>query len=245
MTTKVSPALLTTEALSAIPWGVTTARGLQVNTASNFTVDVIATDIILQDSSTSIVKKFSSLSQTVNITNSGAGGLDTGSEASSTWYYVWIIGKADGTVSGMLSTSSTAPTMPSGYTYKARVGAVRNDGSSNFLFLRQRGRTCSLQWSWNVLNGGTATSWTDISTAYAAVIPPIAESAELALYTTAGGTVVLYIGVVSGTISGLAVVSGASGDSSIATIANTNALHYYADSGATSYIGGLGYTVAP
>lgn len=32
---------------------------------------------------------------TVTISTSGAGGLDTGSEASNTWYYIWLIGKTD------------------------------------------------------------------------------------------------------------------------------------------------------
>lgn len=55
--------------------------------------------------------------KTAAITTSGAGGLDTGAEATS-GYYVWWIGKTDGTISLLLSLSSTSPTMPSGYTYK-------------------------------------------------------------------------------------------------------------------------------
>ena len=69
-----------------------------------------------------------------NLAASGAGGLDTGSEASSTWYYVWVIGNAEtGAVAGMFSLSSAAPTMPAGYTLKRRVGEVRNDAGSDFL----------------------------------------------------------------------------------------------------------------
>lgn len=65
---------------------------------------------------------------------SGAGGLDTGAEGSSTTYYVWLIRKSsDGTVNGLLSTSATAPTMPSGYDQKRLVSFRRNDGSSNFI----------------------------------------------------------------------------------------------------------------
>jgi hypothetical protein len=72
-----------------------------------------------------------SLSVTAAITASGANGLDTGAEGSSTWYNVFVIW--NGTIAAaLLSTSATAPTMPTGYTQKVRVGAVYNDGSSNF-----------------------------------------------------------------------------------------------------------------
>lgn len=71
---------------------------------------------------------------TVSLATSGANGLDTGTEASNTWYYVWLIRNTSGTVAGLFSTSSTSPTMPSGYTQKARLPfAVRNDGSSNII----------------------------------------------------------------------------------------------------------------
>jgi len=65
-------------------------------------------------------------SLTLDITASGLLGLDTGAEALDTWYYLWIIAKIDGTVSAILSISSTAPTMPAGYTLKRYVCPVRN-----------------------------------------------------------------------------------------------------------------------
>ena len=84
--------------------------------------------IVLKSSDRAYVANAVSLTNT--ITTSGVNGLDTGSEASSTWYNVWIIYNGT-TVASLLSLSATAPTMPSGYTYKARVGAIWNDGSSN------------------------------------------------------------------------------------------------------------------
>lgn len=78
---------------------------------------------------------------------SGAGGIDTGSVAATTWYFVWIIMQpagitsfGTGTVSCMFSVSSTAPTMPAGYTHKARVGAIPTDGSSILFRMQQYGR---------------------------------------------------------------------------------------------------------
>lgn len=54
----------------------------------------------------------------------GAGKLDTGSFTTDTWYFIWAI--ADGSnFAIMASLSDTAPTMPSGYTFKARIGSFR------------------------------------------------------------------------------------------------------------------------
>lgn len=70
----------------------------------------------------------------------GAGGLDTGSKANSTWYHVWLIkNPTTGTVDSLFSTSASAPTMPTGYTLKRRIGAVRTDGSGNLVAFTQDG----------------------------------------------------------------------------------------------------------
>lgn len=57
--------------------------------------------------------------------------LDTGSWASSTWYSVWVISTPEGAANWLFSLSATAPTMPSGYTFKARIGWIRTDGTGN------------------------------------------------------------------------------------------------------------------
>lgn len=119
---------------------------------------------------------------TVNITVSGAGGLDTGSEASATWYYLWLIGKTDGTNSAIWSTSSSAPTMPSGYTLKRRIATRRNNASSDFLEVlvgpgwpyraEHIYKTTTVYYdsgygvgTTNVLTNGTATSYTTLTSA--------------------------------------------------------------------------------
>ena len=103
----------------------------------NSQVDIDSDDIVVEDSN-NISVRLSSVNLTANIVNSGLNGLDTGSEASNTWYYIWVI--YDGTTTAsLLSISSTAPTLPSGYTHKGLVGVLRNDGSSNFLGFNQVG----------------------------------------------------------------------------------------------------------
>lgn len=68
------------------------------------------------------------------------GGLDTGAKANSTFYHVWLIKRIDtGVVDVLFSTSATAPTMPTSYTKKRRIGAVRTDGSGNILAFSQFG----------------------------------------------------------------------------------------------------------
>lgn len=76
---------------------------------------------------------------TINLTTTGANALDAGSIASNTWYFVWLIWGDGEAVSGLASTSATAPTMPSGFTHKVRVGAMRTDGSSVLYRTIQRG----------------------------------------------------------------------------------------------------------
>lgn len=61
------------------------------------------------------------------------GGLDTGTVAASTTYFVWAIGKADGTADILFSTSSSSPTMPGSFTLKKLLGAVATDGSADII----------------------------------------------------------------------------------------------------------------
>lgn len=132
--------------------------------ASATAVDVDADFIIVWDSNNR-AKLLSTVNLTAAITSSGANGLDTGTEASGTWYYIWVIAKADGTVASLLSTSATAPTLPSGYTYKALVSIVRNDGSSNFVDFKQNGNIYSyVSWQ-SIASGNVGTgSWVAIDT---------------------------------------------------------------------------------
>jgi hypothetical protein len=59
-------------------------------------------------------------------------GLDTGARANSTWYQIFeIVKNSDNTSDILYSTSRTSPTIPSGYTLVAWIGAIRTDGSGN------------------------------------------------------------------------------------------------------------------
>lgn len=60
----------------------------------------------------------------------GANGLDTGTWAGSTQYFLWVIWNGS-TAAGLFSASQSAPIMPSGYTHKALVSAPRTDATGN------------------------------------------------------------------------------------------------------------------
>jgi hypothetical protein len=113
-------------------------RGLSVSSGSVTQVSATADEAVLIHGTTGAILRVTSVNVTAAITSSGANGLDTGVEAGNTWYYLWLIHNGT-TLASLLSASSTAPTMPSGYVYKLRVGAVRNDGSSNFTHLQEHG----------------------------------------------------------------------------------------------------------
>ena len=138
------------------------------------TVDIDADAILLLNSTSGDGYKAETVNLTVDIsTGTGANTLDTGAEASATCYYLWVIYNPDTTtVAGLLSTSSTAPTMPSGYTYKGLVGAVYNDSGSDFDNFHQVGNSVgSLLVS--VLSNGGAASFTSVD--LSVVVPPLAK----------------------------------------------------------------------
>lgn len=112
------------------------------------------------------------VSETCLITTSGIGGLEASdAEASSTWYNIHIYAKEDGTVDCLLNSAGTAVgTVPAGYVYSMRVGAIRNDSSSNFLEAYTQGDIVQYAVSVLVLSNGTATAFTDIDAS--ALAPP-------------------------------------------------------------------------
>lgn len=64
------------------------------------------------------------------------GGLDTGSKANSTAYFVHVIRRSDtGVVDVLLSASATAPTMPTNYDQRDLVAIAGTDASGNLLFV--------------------------------------------------------------------------------------------------------------
>jgi hypothetical protein len=114
---------------------------VQSNNASTPTtkVDLNVGNIIVTNSSNRGIAFSSPSTCTIDFTTTGAAGLDTGSLTTSTWYYTYYI--SNGAVLSCLgSLSATSPSMPSGYTFSMRVGAISTDGSSHFYNTLQKGK---------------------------------------------------------------------------------------------------------
>ena len=146
-----------------------------------------------------------SLSQ-VNLSFSGlavgANGLDTGVLAASSWYSIWVIWNG-ATAAGLLSLSAAAPTMPSGYTHKARVGWTRTDGTAYKypLAFDQYGRWVSYRLGGGnmaalpALTSGAVGSYgvSFSSASISAFCPPTASSIRLSYGATASSNIVIVI----------------------------------------------------
>ena len=163
-------------------------KNLKVTRPSVTTVTVTADELVLEDSSNGKVT-VRALSETADIATSGAGGLDTGSEAADAWYYVWIIRKSsDGTVNVLLSASATSPTLPSGYDQKALVSAVHNTSGDFVNFTQQDKKYRYAEWI-GIASGGSLGAWTTISCA--TVVPSALSSFITGHFGTDAGVISL------------------------------------------------------
>lgn len=110
-------------------------KNLSVKVASTTTVTVAADSVVLKNASTSYFLA-APVSATCNLgTNGAVNTLDTGTIAVNTWYAIYVIAKTDGTGIGTLaSTSATAPTLPTGYTFFGRIGWVQTINASATLY---------------------------------------------------------------------------------------------------------------
>ncbi|MCU1758697.1 hypothetical protein NTD84_03050 [Pseudomonas sp. 14P_8.1_Bac3] len=108
-------------------------KNLVLSTTGLSAVVTVSADELVVENSSNQYQTLRGISIAPSFANAGANGLDVGAGSSQTvltWYYVWVIWNGT-TTAGLLSLSSTAPTLPSGYTHKARVGAVRTDNTGS------------------------------------------------------------------------------------------------------------------
>ena len=147
-------------------------------------LDVDADEIILADAN-GRAKWVGSVNHTIDATTTGLNALDTGALTLDTWYFIFEI--SNGTTTGaLLSLSSTSPTLPTGYTFKALLGAVLTDGSSQFISFRQEGKRADLDANATIKDGTfTINAWTGQD--MTAVFPPIAKQIRVAFGTDNSG----------------------------------------------------------
>lgn len=168
-------------------------KNLEITTpADNQSVTITADKVLATDNSdTSLV--LSTVSLTVDLDAAGANGLDTGSVAYNTGYFLWVVSNGT-TTAGLASASATAPTMPAGYTYKALVGWCTTDNTATPFNIEEFTQYGDEVW-WTVpqleFSGtlGTTTVALDFSSAgllgYASV-PPNAKKVNIRAETPTG-----------------------------------------------------------
>ena len=176
------------------------------------TASVTADHIALLDSSFN-QKVVRDVDVSLDLSISGAGGLDTGVVAGNAWYYAFVIyNPTTGDVSVTASANITTPALPSGYTHFAFVEAVRtNAGATQILpffmddgvFLYAPTASTPLASDFPiVLGNGNATSFTQVNLRN--FVPPTAKTAILGVTHsgTSAGSILVSRGSV-GSPSGL------------------------------------------
>lgn len=179
--------------LPATAIGVRSARSnLTISyTSTTGVVSVTASELSLESAAGAYTTlKSLSLSATSGNASGAANSLDTGNWAYSTLYNLFVIYNPTTTTSALLwSLSATAPTLPSGYTYFARIGANFTQSATNYWFMggtqfndefftkvAASGNRTSLQ----LLSGGTTAQGsvstpTWVSVALSSYVPPTAS----------------------------------------------------------------------
>ncbi len=112
------------------------------------------------------------------------GSLDAGTIANNTWYHVYVIAKADLSVSDIcISTNASVPTpLPTDYTLYRRIGTIRTDSSAKWRQFLQDGNNFYIPAVTQFSLSGTASN--DLRT----VDTPLGIKTTPILYGTAGGS---------------------------------------------------------
>lgn len=148
--------------------------------------------------STGAVDIVSPVAVPVDMTASGAGGLDTGARAAQTNYAIYLIANTStGAVDGLASLDFVTPLLPTGFNVFRRVGAVSLNSASGIrpFFSVWPGRIRWITWnltqgaisdtSCRALNNGAATVSTAIGTANRFFFPTTATIRALATFVSA------------------------------------------------------------
>ena len=162
-------------------------HNLKVFTASTTTVTITADDLSLAGASDT--KLVTAVNVTVNSAAAGANGLDTGALATA-MYYFWIIyNPTTATTAGLMSASATAPTMPTGYTYKRLVGEVyyTAGGTNAFTGTHRAGDEVYFENAQAILNSGGG-AFTVTASMVAKDLPVTVPSGAIKLHLELGST---------------------------------------------------------
>lgn len=173
-------------------------------TAASSTATFTADEVIVQTALGGLRACAASVNATIDLTKTGAGGMDAGTPVASGQLAIYLIMTAAGAKSLLAVNASTAAqpeiyggsNMPSGYIYSALVAVVPTNSSSQFAMAIVRGRSVTIPTSQQIQTSNV-TSWT----ALVMGCPKNATRVKLALRayeSTSGSAAILNVAADSG-----------------------------------------------
>lgn len=234
---------------SSIAVGGTTRKLAATLAAAGNSVTFTADEVVVETSLMGVPYKLSTYNQTLNISTTGAGGMDTGTAPASSFVSIYAIYNPTTRASGILATNVATSSgtiysganMPAGYTASCLLGFWPTNATPALVAGYWRERTFSYSNYVNVLGSGTATVGTSVSLSSA--VPPTAVS-YLAIFSTQNNSAVTgtsnsYYGPdsVAGTVQIDCQVVGENNPSSAEVIIATSQTTYYKSGNATTVSG--------
>jgi hypothetical protein len=173
-------------------------RGVVVDDSSSTAISVGAGEIAVPDATDAVIK----WRRVASATSVGWSDIDTGVEANSTQYYVYIT--ADTDVTGGVFKISTSASAPSGSTYYRKIGYFYNDSSGNIVNVGNV-KDSDAPNAMTVLGttdisttSGTYSDMTDMSVQFMSSGRPVRVLFEAPIYEAATGTTYIKL-VIDGT----------------------------------------------
>ncbi|MDA9530336.1 hypothetical protein [Bradyrhizobium sp. CCBAU 25338] len=157
--------------------------GLTLSTAGSSSTFSVAPGVAVDDTNTDFMTLAAAISKTTSAwaVGNNNGALDASTIANNTWYHVFEIKRPDtGVVDILISTSASSPTMPTNYTLKRRIGAMKTNGSGQWTKFIQRGD--EFLWDAMVNDTNAANPGTGSGSLYTLSVPSgVQVSATLAI----------------------------------------------------------------
>lgn len=220
-----------------IIYPINTLYGFNLSFVSTSSINIQPGTISLQIPSGNYIIVNSTSTLNISSLTTGIGGLDTGSMAVNSWYYVYLIyNETTKTLNSIMSLSSTIPLLPTGYTLYRRIGSVKtNVNTTSILGFSCIGNTSDKSFYWTVfpttgttiLSGGTAITNTNIPIGTTAC-SPLASSVFINYQYTANNNVSCTIGITDtsiGTISAIGITGSTVSGNGTIPIVNSQLLY--------------------
>lgn len=148
----------------------------------NTIIDIAAGSAVSDDST--VMMKLAAFTKTTGGWSLGTAGgcLDTGAVGNNTWYHIFLIERTDtGVVDVLCSTSASAPSFPTNYTKKRRIGSIKTNGAAAIVSFIQNGSTFLL--GQDILDINTSTLGTTAALQTLASVPLGVKVVPICRYT--------------------------------------------------------------